>query len=171
MFNRIFTYLRRFRRDEIGSALVEMTIITPLMISLSAGVFEFGNLFHKKLLIEAGLRDGARYAARCNPVFVATLGINCETVAKNIAVYSNAAGTGAVRVTGWDPNTVTVDRDYLITSATDGGGNMLYRSTEANVLTVRASTTFNYTGASLLSYLGLNPIVLSASHEERYVGW
>ena len=46
--------------------LIEMTLITPLMLAISAGVFEFGNLIQQKLLVEAGLRDGARYASRCN---------------------------------------------------------------------------------------------------------
>ena len=54
---RLLRHLKRFRREERGAILVEMTLITPLMIVLSAGVFEFGNLIHQKLLIEAGLRD------------------------------------------------------------------------------------------------------------------
>ena len=66
MFKGLKSILERFRSDDLGAILVEMTLITPLMITLSAGVFEFGNLIHQKLLIEAGLRDGARYGARCN---------------------------------------------------------------------------------------------------------
>ena len=66
MFDALKHLRDRFRRDERGAVLVEMTLITPLMILLSAGVFEFGNFIHQKLLMEAGLNDAARYAARCN---------------------------------------------------------------------------------------------------------
>ncbi|TGS87353.1 pilus assembly protein, partial [bacterium M00.F.Ca.ET.177.01.1.1] len=58
--------LRRFRSDQRGTVLIEMAIVGPLMLLLSAGVFEFGNLIHDKMLMEAGLSDGARFAARCN---------------------------------------------------------------------------------------------------------
>src|SRR4029079_14292798 len=66
MFTMLSRYLSRFRRDQRGAVIVEMTLITRLMLVLSAGVFEFGNLIHDKLLMEAGLTDAARYAARCN---------------------------------------------------------------------------------------------------------
>ncbi len=66
------------------------------MLLLSAGVFEFGNLIHDKLLMEAGLKDGARFAARCNSQMYTDAGlaaINCADIATNIAVFGNAAGT------------------------------------------------------------------------------
>ncbi len=59
-------WLSRFRADQAGAALVEMTLIVPLMLTLAAGVFEFSNIIKTKLLLEAGVRDGARYIARCN---------------------------------------------------------------------------------------------------------
>jgi Flp pilus assembly protein TadG len=163
---RCIALLKALRRDERGSALVEMTLITPLMISLSAGVFEFGNLIEKKLLIEAGLRDAARYAARCKQSFS---GVDCATVAAGIAA---TGGTGTARVSGWSSGDVTVDLDYVITPVTiDADGNQNYRSTDDNVYTVRVSTSFTYTGTSLLAYLGISPITLTGAHEERYIGW
>jgi Flp pilus assembly protein TadG len=161
--------LKKFHLDERGAVLVEMTLITPLMISLSAGVFEFGNLIHQKFLIEAGLRDAARYAARCNPTFS---GLNCETIAKNIAATGTVDGTGAARVVGWAAADVTVDRDYLtIPVTTDAFGNQNYRSSGANIYAVRVNTSFTYSGVSLLAYLGLSPITLTGAHEERVIGW
>jgi Flp pilus assembly protein TadG len=160
--------LRTFRSDERGAMMVEMTLITPLMLALSAGVFEFGNLFQKKLLIEAGLRDGARYAARCRPFNDAT----CLARAANIAVTATVDGTGTARVAGWTAGSVTVNPAFLTIAVTvDGSGNQNYRSQAANVYTVRVSTSFTYTGTSLLSYLGLSPIVLTGAQEERYIGW
>lgn len=161
--------LDRFRRDEHGAIMVEMTIITPMLLTLAAGVFEFGNLIEKKLLIEAGLRDAARYVARCNQSFS---GVDCSAVAKNIAATATTDGTGIVRVSGWAATSVTVQPTYLTVPVTvDGSGNQNYRSSTANVYTVRVSTSFTYTGTSLLSYLGLGPITLSGAQEERYIGW
>jgi len=149
--------------------LVEMTLITPLMLALSAGVFEFGNLIEKKLLIEAGLRDAARYAARCNQAFS---GVNCAAVAANIAATATTTGSGPARVSGWTAGSVSVNLAYQTTPVTtDVFGNQNYRSTDTNVYTVRVSTSFTYTGASLLAYLGLSPITLTGAQEERYIGW
>ncbi|MER8411581.1 TadE/TadG family type IV pilus assembly protein [Mesorhizobium sp. M1342] len=166
---------RRFGREERGAVLVEMTLITPLMISLSAGVFEFGNLLHQKLLIEAGLNDGARYAARCNQTFNTAL--NCVTYAQNIASTGSYNCSGdcnvASRVTGWLPAAITVDLNHLVIPVTvdPNTGLANYHSTTTSVRAVRLETSFTYTGASLLSVLGLGPITFSAAHEERYIGW
>ncbi|TIT92922.1 MAG: pilus assembly protein [Mesorhizobium sp.] len=169
MPNLLGSLLDKFRRDERGAMLVEMTLITPLMISLSAGVFEFGNLIEKKLLIEAGLRDAARYTARCKQSFS---GVDCQTVAANIAATATVDGTGTPRVSGWSAANVTVQPTYLtVPITTDGSGNQNYRSSDANVYTVRVSTSFTYTGVSLLAYLGIGPITLTGAHEERYIGW
>lgn len=172
MARNLLPVLKTFGRDQRGAVLVEMTLITPLMIALSAGVFEFGNLIHQKLLIEAGLKDAARYAARCNPTFYQPGGLTCEQVAANIAATGSWNGTGAARVAGWAGADVTVNRDFLtIPITTDADGNQNYRSSTADVRTVRVSTSFVYTGTSLLSYLGLSPITLTGAHEERVIGW
>ncbi|RWX57860.1 pilus assembly protein, partial [Mesorhizobium sp. M4B.F.Ca.ET.089.01.1.1] len=97
MIKGLSQHLHRFRREQQGTALVEMALIAPLMLLLSAGVFEFGNLIHKKLLMEAGLSDAARFAARCNSQLYTKAGlaaIDCANIATNIAVFGNAAGSG-----------------------------------------------------------------------------
>ncbi|MBZ9746308.1 pilus assembly protein [Mesorhizobium sp. CO1-1-7] len=164
--------LRRFGLEEKGAVLVEMTLITPLMISLSAGVFEFGNLLHQKLLIEAGLNDGARFAARCNQ----TLNPNCATYARNIAATGTYDCGGncnvASRVTGWLPSAVTVNLNYLVIPVTTDPNTGLqnYSSSTSSVRVVQLSTSFTYTGVSLLNYIRLGPITFSAAHQERYIG-
>lgn len=60
MVEKLRRILSRFKREETGAVLVEMTLVTPLMIFLSAGVFEFGNLIHKKTSDRGGIaRRGA----------------------------------------------------------------------------------------------------------------
>lgn len=169
----LLTLANCFRKEERGAILVEMTLITPLMIALSAGVFEFGNLIHQKLLIEAGLRDAARYAARCNSQMYTDYGlaaINCAANAENIAVYGNVAGTGTARVAAWSATNVTVDIGNLADCKDAiAGGVTQYRSATEKVCIVRAASTFQYNGTALLAYLGLNPITLNGVHEERYI--
>jgi Flp pilus assembly protein TadG len=164
-------HLNRFRRDGRGTALVEMALITPLMLMLSAGVFEFGNLIHDKLLMEAGLTDGARFAARCNSKLYTDAGlaaINCADIATNIAVFGNATGTAPARVDGWQISDVTVTMNNSCQDAVVGGVTK-YRSTTAQVCVVRAVGTYPYTGVGMLSIIGIGPITLSGLHEERLI--
>lgn len=170
MFKMLSRHLDRFRRDQRGAVLVEMTLITPLMLFLSAGVFEFGNLIHDKLLMEAGLSDGARFAARCNSQMYtdAGLAINCADTAANIAVFGNAAGSGNSRIDGWQKANVTVTTTFACYDAVVGGVTK-YRSTTAQVCTVRATGTFAYTGVGMLALVGVGPITLSGHHDERLI--
>ncbi|TPK77061.1 pilus assembly protein [Mesorhizobium sp. B2-4-15] len=171
MFKMLSRYFVRFRHDQRGAVIVEMTLITPLMLILSAGVFEFGNLIHDKLLMEAGLTDGARYAARCNSQLYTDSGltaINCATVAANIAVFGNPTGTAPARVSGWLTSNVTVTMNNSCQDTVVGGVTQ-YRSTTAQVCTVRASGTYPYSGVGMLSFIGIGPITLQGSHDERLI--
>ncbi|WP_292101456.1 TadE/TadG family type IV pilus assembly protein [Mesorhizobium sp.] len=172
MLRSIASHLRAFRRDQRGAVLVEMTMITPLMLFLSAGVFEFGNLIHDKLLMEAGLTDGARFAARCNSQMYtdAGLAINCADIATNIAVYGKAtvAQTDTPRIAGWQKANVTVNMAFSCTDAVVAGVTR-YRSTTTQVCTVRAAGTFAYTGVGMLALVGVGPITLSGHHDERLI--
>ncbi|WP_265517349.1 TadE/TadG family type IV pilus assembly protein [Nitratireductor luteus] len=162
--------LKKFRGDERGQVLIEMTLITPLMIALSAGVFEFSNVIYRKLLIEAGLRDAARYYARCNePLFTeAGLAINCGTNAANIALYGTITA-GTLRLSDWSGPVIIAT--YTTANNVDPGTGLQDYRSSGDVDTVRLTTSYNYAGTSLLSYLGIGPITLTASHEERVVGW
>jgi Flp pilus assembly protein TadG len=178
MIKTLLRHLDRFRRDHRGTALVETALILPLMVPLTAGVFEFGNLIHKKLLMEAGLSDGARFAARCNSQLYTNAGlaaINCADIAANIAVFGNVGGTGNSRVEGWlkaggasNNATVTIAasgscHDAVVAGVTE------YRSTTAQVCIVRAAGAYPYSGIGMLSLLGIGPITLNGFHEERLI--
>lgn len=171
MLGQIIRHLKRFRRDERGAVLVEMTLVAPLMLVLSAGVFEFGNLIHDKLLMEAGLSDGARFGARCNSQIYTDAGlsaIDCADIAANIAVYGKPAvtQTDVPRIAGWLKANVTVTIGTGCHDAVVGGVTQ-YRSTTAQVCIVEADGTYPYTGVGMLSFIGIGPITLSGSHQER----
>lgn len=163
--------IQLFRREERGATLVEMTLIAPLMITISAGVFEFGNAIHQKMLMQAGLNDAARFAARCNSQMYIDYGypaVNCAAMAANIAVYGNPSGTGSARVSGWAKANVTVDVTKCL-DAVAANGSTLYRSVTPQVCVVRVSNAKPYNGVGLLAAIGIGPITLTGVHEERLI--
>ncbi|MER8751269.1 pilus assembly protein [Mesorhizobium sp. M1050] len=177
MISTLFRHLDRFRRDHRGTTLVETALILPLMVPLSSGVFEFGNLIHDKLLMEAGLSDGARFAARCNSQMYTDSGlaaIDCAAIAANIAVFGKPTVTVAdsPRISGWQTSGPT---SYATVTIATGCHNAVeagvtkYRSTTAQVCIVRAVGSYPYTGIGMLSLLNIGPITLNGFHEERLI--
>src|SRR5205814_8274565 len=51
-----------FRRDQRGAALVEMALTLPLMLLVSAGIFDFGRAYQTWQVITNAAREGARIA-------------------------------------------------------------------------------------------------------------
>lgn len=152
-----------FGQDENGAVLVELSLVAPLMLLLSAGVFEFSNILHTRLLIEAGVEDAARYMARCGDTWA-----NCVAVAENLAISGDVAG-GSSRVAGWSSDELTIAS--VSYDATDAGtGAELYRSNQSSVTVVQVSASYPYDGTGLWSYLGFGAINITASHQERMLG-
>ncbi len=178
MFSVLKHLAERFGREERGATLVEMALVAPLMLVLSAGVFEFGNMLHQKLLIQAGLNDGARFAARCNSQLYDDYEdyrpkkINCATTARNIAVYGvpNPTDASKPRVAGWEAADVTVEiadpsrcHDAVV------GGVTQYRSVTAQVCIVKLTNNKVYLELGMLSLIGIGEITLGGTHEERLI--
>lgn len=162
--------IARFRGDENGTALVEMAIVTPFVLLLSAGVFEFSNILNTRLLVAAGVEDAARYMARCSADPASGTWAACSNVAKNIAV--NGAWTGGTaRVAGWTTSQVQIDTTF--TAAVDGATppNELYLSSSSKVYFVNVSTQYTYPDLGFWSYLGFGDLTLSVFHQERVFGW
>lgn len=158
---------RRFLGDEGGAILVEMTILTPFMILLSAGVFEFSNVMHTRLLVEAGITDAARYYARCRHTDATAAG--CEATAKTLATTK---ANGSPRVTGWDSSEVTLTESTTSVSVVDANtGETNYRSNSGVVRTVRVATTMPYPNSSLLAFIGIQSLNITVYNEQRVMGW
>lgn len=156
--------IRRFQGDERGAALVEVAITVPLVLLLSAGVFEFSNILNTRLLLAAGVEDAARYMARCSSDWD-----TCKGRAQNLAAKGAVSG-GSERVAGWLP--ATVDITPTSTPATDvSTGTQLYLSNTSMVVVVDVSTSYSYPDLGFLSYLGFGALTLSVSHQERVIGW
>jgi Flp pilus assembly protein TadG len=171
----ILRMLQSLWRDKEGTALVEGAVLMPMMIVLVGGVFEFSWVFYQQKLIEAGVRDAARYLTRVPTDFpfnnrnpcLATNGSGgplYTTYAQNVAVYGSTSTTGFnPRVNGWTTGDVTITCPTFDNSAGGYvGGATLYR--------VLVSTSFPDPSLGFFGLLGLSPPNISAGHEERYIG-
>jgi len=171
-------------RDNEGSALVEGAVLVPMLLVLLGGVYEFSWIFHKQKLIEAGVRDAARYLARVctnqnlpsctsstdpNPCNASdSSGTLYTTRAKNIAVYGSTSTSGFnQRVNGWTTGAVTITCPTFDNSA----GNYLQNVPgTTNLYRVLVSTSYAAPSLGFFGLLRLSPPNISARHEERYIG-
>ena len=56
--------LSRFLQAKRGAALVEFTLVAPLLVMLMCGLAEFANAMRQYHIMEKGVRDAGRYLAR-----------------------------------------------------------------------------------------------------------
>lgn len=155
----------RNRHDERGAALVELSIVVPLIAVLGLGVMEFANYFYNYQLVQNSVRDAARYAA--------SLPYDTANTTKNDAAIKNLAVTGVTtggtrRVDWWTTGDVTVTWG-TVSNPTLGGGAQSYRY-NGDVPVVTVSTTVAYPSLGFLGFIGLGSINLQASHKERVFG-
>lgn len=138
-------------RDQGGAALTETIVVLPVMIVFMAGILEFSAFLYTKLQVETGLKEAARYLARC------PTGEPCDnTRARRIAVYGTPDGSGNKRAWGWSDDASVIAINTW-TPATDFD-------------VVQVSTTFTYPGSPLIQAIGLNGLTIAARHQERMIG-
>jgi Flp pilus assembly protein TadG len=82
--------LRRWRRSELGSQLIEFMIVFPILMLLIAGIFDFGMLLRNYEVITNAVREGARVAVLD--------GYDEDDVQARVDQYLNAAGIGGADV-------------------------------------------------------------------------
>jgi hypothetical protein len=163
----------RLRSDEDGAALLELTVIMPFLIVLGLGIFEFSNMLYQYHLITGGVRDAGRFAAglpkpgvidpsdeTCTEADPGSTPIGC---AKRLAIFGQIVAEGGVkRVEWWDVGDITVDYVALDPPDPDLRGG--------NPFKVVVFTEVVYDDIGFLAALGLGPIPIATSHEERHYG-
>jgi Flp pilus assembly protein TadG len=155
--------MRSLWRDSEGTALVEATIVIPVLLVLLFGVFEFSAFFWRQQLISTGVRDAARYLSRSlNPSSPAV-----ETAAENLAVTGSTSG-GTPRVFGWSGSDITISFT-VIDNPVAANGTSPYRG-PAVIQVVTVSTSYTHRSLGFLDYLGLPNLVIQVSHSERVIG-
>ena len=155
--------LRSIWRSSEGSALVEGSIILPVLFILVFGVFEFSWVTCQQHLILTGISDAARYIARSTTPNDPTT----KKDAKNLAI-TGAVDGDTPRVRGWTVDDVDISYTFLNNSAGDNG---LTNFRGGDVIeTVTVSTTFTVPSFGFFSILKLSPPTLNVSHQERIIG-
>lgn len=153
------------RAGERGAALVEMSIVVPLIAVLGLGVMEFANYFFNYQLVSNGVRDAARFAASL-PYDPADKTRN-DAAIKSLAVTGATSG-GTQRVAWWTEGNVTVAWGSVTNAALSGGAQSYRYNGDVPVVTV--STSVAYPSLGFLGFLGIGSIAMQASHKERVFG-
>jgi Flp pilus assembly protein TadG len=151
------TYARRLLRDQSGAALIEFTIMAPLLLSLVLGIAEFGRFLYQYQMVLEGLRDAGRYLARLDANDATNQGN-----AANLATTGTIDGTGAPRVDNWE----AADIGFAVTDVDNSAGT--YRG-PAEIEVIEVTTTFDYADVGFLSALGFAPISIAAEHQQRVI--
>lgn len=152
----------RFRRSTSGAILVEALIVVPVVVVFAVGVAEFGSIFWQRHQLQAGVRDAARYMARCTEV--PATASNCDpAIARNIAFFGTPTLTATTphRVRGWYENGTLEFKTIEVKNSAGTKVDMLVQ------VTGRAT----YTGSGLIGLIGLAKVDFAYSHQERFIGW
>ncbi len=156
----LFKLLQSVSRCSSGSAMLEATIVVPVVVSLMAGGVDFGLIMSTQATAEKSVRGAARYLATVPSAAVCTWGL---VNAKNLAVYGKlnpVSGVDAPLITGW--------------SASGGTNNNVQLGPDTNcanpaIIQLQASIPYNSIFLSTI-LPNVSSWTLSAEHEERYVG-
>jgi len=99
------------QRRQLGLAMVEFAIATPILLVLLYAIAEFGNVFYQYAMLADGARDADRYLASnaiTDSSGVVTVSSTVSNATKNLVVYGNAGGTGSPLLPGLAVGQVTV---------------------------------------------------------------
>lgn len=146
--------------------MVEFAILLPLMIVLVFGITEMGRAVYQQNTLSKAVASGARYMSRSSQSINADCSQGANWAASianaaNLVAFGNQAGSGPALLPDMDASDVSFTIEQR---AVTGGGN-------ACVITSAASVDFNAIfGDTIVPFLDLGPITLSAAVEERYHG-
>lgn len=159
--------LVKFRKNTAGAALVEFSILLPVIFPLFFGMLEYGRLIYQHHIAEKGVKSAARYLARVvddTGCGLSSTAFSTATIqAKTLAIYGEFDGSGTPSISNWTDNDISVDIDCTINT----GGT--WRGVDDLPL-ITVSTTFTYSDLGLLGALGQDAVTVTASHQELFVG-
>lgn len=184
--------IKKLARDKSGAALLEVSVVIPVVLSIGLGVIEFGNAIYSEHLIFNGVRDAARYAAglpqsaaaQNNAACIALTGQVNGSAACNAAVNPSCT-TSNCRVSFWNDATgatVAGSQVYVGYNSLPDNGTVLCGTVATpafcrgrdvktgNVYTVTVTATVPYQSLGFMSYFNLAAPTFSLSHTERLFG-
>ncbi len=168
----------RFIGETRAAALVEFTLVFPLLLALMAGVSEFGFALHQQHIVQKSVRDAARFAAR-TPYALKSCPLASQPEwsqmvadAKTVALRGKLITGAPLLLPNWtgsrgidvqvtescfDPNSITP-----VIFSTAGGGN--------NIPVINVSASAQFIGVGFLSAIGLSAFEIKATHSEIWTG-
>lgn len=159
--------LQNFKKNVSGTALVEFSILIPVLFPLFFGMMEYGRLVYQHHITEKGIKNAARYLARVvddtGCALSSTGFAAAEIQAKNLAVYGGFDSSVTPSVPNWTASDVDIDIDCEV----NGGGS--WRG-EDDIPLITVSTSFTYSDIGFLAVLGKSNVTVTASHQELFVG-
>ena len=159
MLSRLSTFFKAKR----GAALVEFSLVAPLLIFLMCGMAEFACVMRQYHIMEKGVRDAGRYLARV-PMTGCTLDGTSVGLAQNLALTGRTA-SGSYLLPSWtDTNTVSV----AVAQCIDNSGGAYRGHDDIPVIEVTAEAP--YTGLGMLSIIGVGAITLEVTHQQLWIG-
>lgn len=159
----MFGPLSPFFKAKRGAALVEFSLVAPLLILLMCGLAEFACVMRQYHIMEKGVRDAGRFLARV-PMTGCTLNGAAVTEAQNLAL-TGRTGSGSYLLPSWtDPNTVSV----AVVQCFDNSGGTYRGRGSMPVIEVTADAP--YADLGLLSVIGVGAIDLEVTHQQLWIG-
>lgn len=163
----LFNFLLRLGRCSSGSALVEMTIIAPMAISLMVGGVDFGMALSTQATGSKSVRDAARYLAILPASVVCST--QALTNAQRLAVYGNLTGIGLPLITGWSANGGA--NNYVNVRFLDPNNNFQVTSCNTSPSVIQVQAEFPYRTIMLSAIVpNTGTLTLFAQHEEPSSG-
>ena len=191
--------IKKLAADKSGAALLEVSVVIPVVLSIGLGVIEFGNAIYKEHLIFNGVRDAARYAAglaytSANPALSIPTQKTAACIALTGQVNGSAACNAAVnpsctaancRVSWWNDAsgaTIAGSQVSVLYNSLPDNGTVLCGTVATpafcrgrdvatqNVYTVTVIATVPYQSLGFMSYFNLAAPTFSLSHTERLFG-
>jgi Flp pilus assembly protein TadG len=155
--------LSRFLQAKRGAALVEFTLVAPLLVMLMCGLAEFANAMRQYHIMEKGVRDAGRYLARA-AMSGCTVDSGAAAAAQNLALTGQMSGGDFLLPTWTDPATVAVAVADCMDN-TDGA----YRGRD-QMPVIEVTATAPYEDLGMLSVIGFDSIDIEVSHQQLWIG-
>ena len=130
------------KRQNSGSALIEVAFVLPILLVLVMGMLDFGRAFHVKSLLDQAAREGCRVAVVTAP--------DPALVDSRVTAILTAGGItpGTITVTGPDPSrmvTVTVNATFTFVTP---GVLALVNGSLGSTIAMTGKTTMRFEGGS-----------------------
>lgn len=168
------TALRSLRLCDRGSAAAEMAMVMPFLLLILFGSVELGNYFMSEHVVQKGVRDAARYAARLPLADVTdgTCNLGSDEVQDQIR---RVARTGDPDAGGSDPRLGMWDNDDTVTLALNCPTGSyattgVYSDFPIGAVNITVSASVPYTPLFDFMFLGGDGLLLNSRSQAAVFG-